>query len=139
VFQSSTSGIAESMTGSVVSGNELHAVSPHGAAVVEGAGFVAAADGPLTLRDTTVSGNSGAAQGSTGAAQGGGILDIDQSADGWPGGPLYLVDSHVSGNQLSGGPGIAIHGGGIYLTYSLSLLNSTVSGNVPDNCFGASC
>jgi hypothetical protein len=118
------------MTNSVVSANSLHATSPNGSIRVAGGGLEVVG-GPLTLRNTVVSGNKGAAQGLTGAAQGGGI-----AADG---GPLNLIESSVIHNALSGSAGIALQGGGLYLTNPLTLTHSIISGNVPDNCFGSSC
>jgi hypothetical protein len=140
VFQSPTSALAPSLTNSVVSGNELHAFSSGGAATVAGGGLVLAVDDPITLRNTTVSDNSGTAKGLTGSANGGGILDVDESSNGFfPGGPLDLLNSSVTGNQLSGGPGINVQGGGLYMAYPLTRMNSTIKDNVPDNCTGLSC
>jgi hypothetical protein len=100
-----------------------------------GGGLVAAY--VVTLRNTTVSGNTANATGQSGLAQGGGILDVDNSGNGGPGGGLLrLINSHVTDNVLSGSSAIALQGGGLYLTNPVSLLNSLIAGNVPDQCFG---
>jgi hypothetical protein len=118
------------LTSSVVTGNHVRATSLSGAVRAAGGGLevVGAA---LTVRNTTVSDNTGDAHGRSGAAQGGGI-----AADG---GPLNLVNSNITGNVLSGGTGIVLQGGGLYVTNPLTVTNSAISGNVPDNCFGSSC
>lgn len=68
--------------------------------------------GTLTLRDSTVSGNTGSGAG--------GIAND---------GTLTLVNSTVSGNTASGA-------GGIDNTHTLTLINSTVSGNTADGVAG---
>ena len=43
----------------------------------------------------------------------------------------------ITGNGLSGGPGISLQGGGAYLRgEALTLRQSLVVHNVPDDCFG---
>jgi hypothetical protein len=122
------------LTNSVVSDNHLSASSPHGSATVRGAG-VMVAEHPLTLRNTTVSGNSGVANGRGGFARGGGIYDGP-----WfdiPGSPLTLVNSNVSGNALTGSAGVSLQGGGLYLqNQPLTSTNSVIANNSPDQCFG---
>ena len=124
---------AGSMTNSAVSNNHVRASAPHGSATDRGAGLVALR---VTLRHTTVSGNTANANGRTGVARGGGILDIDQSPNGPHGGPLDLIDSNVTGNVLQGSPAITLQGGGIYATNPVSLTNSVIAKNVPDQCLG---
>jgi hypothetical protein len=123
------------MTNSVVSKNHI---SGTGANIILAGGGLQTG-GPMTLRNTIVSGNSGSANGSRGTAQGGGIFAVDESPNGPPGGPLILTNSSVTGNVLSGSSTITLQGGGIFVTNPLTLTNSTISGNVPDNCFGSSC
>ena len=122
------------LTNSVVSGNRLSASSPRGSASVLGAG-VMVAEQPLTLRNTTVTGNSGAATGRHTTGRGGGIYDgpfFDI-----PGSALTLRNSSVTGNSLSGSAGGLFQGGGLYLeNQSLASTNSLVSSNSPDQCFG---
>ena len=122
------------LTNSVVSDNHLRASSSRGTARVMGAGVVVA-EHPLTLRNTTVSGNTGAANGRAGFARGGGIYDgpfFDI-----PGSPLALVNSSVSGNSLTGSAGVLLQGAGLYLeNQPLTSTNSLVANNSPDQCFG---
>ena len=122
------------LTNSVVSDNHLSASSPHGSATVRGAGLMVA-EHPLTLQNTTVSGNSGVANGRGGFARGGGIYDGP-----WfdiPGSPLTLVNSNVSGNALTGSAGVSLQGGGLYLqNQPLTSTNSVIANNSPDQCFG---
>lgn len=122
------------LTNSVVADNRLVASSPHGAATVLGAG-VMVAEHPLTLRNTTVSGNAGAANGRHASGRGGGIYDgpfFDI-----PGNTLTLLNSGVTGNSLMGSAGGVFQGGGLYLqNQALASTNSLVSRNSPDQCFG---
>jgi hypothetical protein len=128
---------AGTMTNGVVSGNSVHATSPRGAVLVVGGGLQTG--GALTLRTTVVSDNTGDARGGTGTAEGGGIFAVDESPNGPPGGPLILTNSRISGNDLSGSADITLQGGGLFVTNPLTVINSTVTGNDPDNCFGSSC
>jgi hypothetical protein len=124
-----------SVTNSVVSNNHVHASSPSGA-VFAAAGALVVDEPGLTLRNTEVSGNTVDASGASGSAQGGGIFDAP-IANGPPGGPLKLLNSGVTGNALSGSPGIALQGGGLYIQNEpLRLTNSVIANNSPDQCFG---
>jgi hypothetical protein len=125
---------AGSMTDSVVSGNHVRASSPSGAVVVVGGGLMAG-DGGITLRNTTVSGNTGDASGLSGSARGGGIFDA-AVPDGPPGGPLTMTRSSVTSNALSGSSGITLQGGGVFATNPVKLVNSVIAHNSPDQCFG---
>jgi hypothetical protein len=121
------------LTNSIVSNNHVSASSPHGSATVRGAG-VMVAEHPLILRNTTVSGNTGVASGRSGFVRGGGIYDGP-----WfdiPGSPLVLMNSNVTGNVLTGSSAITLQGGGIYATNPVSLSNSVVAHNIPDQCVG---
>jgi hypothetical protein len=122
------------LTNSVVTDNRLVASSPRGAASVLGAG-VMVAEQPLTLRNTTVSGNTGEANGRHAVGRGGGIYDgpfFDI-----PGSTLTLLNSSVTGNSLSGSAGGLFQGGGLYLqNQPLTSTNSSVARNSPDQCFG---
>jgi hypothetical protein len=90
----------------------------------------------LTLRTSQVSGNTIGATGASGSARGGGIFDAP-IADGPPGGPLTLLNSGVTRNALSGSPGIALQGGGLYIQNKpLTLTHSVIANNSPDQCFG---
>jgi len=125
---------AGSITDSVVSDNHVQASSPHGTAIDRGGAIVAA--NTTTLRNTTVSGNTASASGRMGFARGGGIFDVNESPNGPSGGPLTLINSSVTGNALSGSSAITLQGGGIYATYPVSLTNSVIADNIPDQCFG---
>ena len=123
-----------SLTNSVVSDNHVHASSPSG--TVFAAGAIVVDEPGLTFRNSVVSGNTAQANGATGSAQGGGIFD-GPIPNGPPGGPLTLLSSRVTSNALSGSPGIALHGGGLYLeNQPLTLRGSVIAGNAPDQCFG---
>jgi hypothetical protein len=124
-----------SITNGVVSDNHVHASSAGGTVFAAGGALVVDEPG-LTLGNTQVSGNTVDASGASGSAQGGGIFDAS-IANGPPGGPLTLVHSGVTGNALSGSPGIALQGGGLYIqNQPLTLTHSVIAGNSPDQCYG---
>jgi len=123
-----------SITNSVINDNHVQAWSPQGTAIDRG-GSIVAAD-VTTLRNTTVSGNTADATGLSGFARGGGIFDIDASPDGPSGGPLTLINSDVTANTLSGSSAITLQGGGIFATNPVTLLNSLIANNAPDQCVG---
>jgi hypothetical protein len=125
---------AGTMANSAISDNHVQASSPHGTAIDRGGGLVAA--DVITLRNTSVSGNTADASGLAGFARGGGIFDVDESPDGPSGGLLTLINSRVTGNALSGSAAITLQGGGVFATNPVSLMNSMIAGNVPDQCFG---
>ena len=125
---------AGTMANSAINDNHVQASSPHGSAIDRGGGLVAG--DVITLRNTTVSGNTADASGLAGFARGGGIFDVDESPNGPPGGLLTLINSRVTGNALSGSAAITLQGGGIFATNPVSLTNSMIVGNVPDQCFG---
>jgi hypothetical protein len=85
-----------------------------------------------------VSGNTAKAAGRSGTARGGGIFAA-LVPNGPPPGRLTLVDSSVTNNALSGSPHITVRGGGLFATFKLTLTNSSISGNTPDDCSGNSC
>jgi hypothetical protein len=69
------------------------------------------------------------------SAQGGGIFAVDESAsDGPPDGPLILTNSRVTTNVLSGSSAITVQGGGIFATNPVTLTNTLIAGNLPDQC-----
>jgi hypothetical protein len=124
-----------SITNSVLGDNHVHASSPNGTVFAAGGAIVVDEPG-LTLRNSEVSGNTVDANAASGGVQGGGIFDgpID---DGPPGGPLTLLNSAVTANLLSGGPGVSLQGGGLYLQgEALTLRHSVMAHNVPNDCFG---
>ncbi len=124
-----------SITNSVVSDNHVHASSPGGTAFAAAGALVVDEPG-VRLRNTEVSGNTVDASGASGSAQGGGIFDAPVP-NGPPGGPLVLVNSSVTGNVLTGSAGITLQGGGLYVgNVPVTLKNSVIAENVPDQCFG---
>jgi hypothetical protein len=126
---------AGTLTDSIVSNNHVFASSPNGAVFLGGGGLESA--GPLTLRNTTVRGNAGHANGRTGSARGGGIFAVDESAIGGPpGGPLVLTKTNITHNRLSGSAGITLQGGGIFATDPVTLNDSRIAHNHPDQCDG---
>jgi len=123
-----------SLTNSVISDNHVHAASPSG--TVFAAGAIVVDEPGLTFLNSEVSGNTVDANGTTGSAAGGGIFDAPID-NGPPGGPLKIVSSHVTGNALSGSPGISLQGGGLFSQKQPLTLNHTViANNSPDQCFG---
>ena len=126
------------ITNSVISDNNVHVFALHGSVDVTGGGLELF--GPTTLRNTTVSSNTVDAGGASGSALGGGIFDMafPFGPDGPPlGGPLVLQHTSVTGNTLTGTAGLTFQGGGIYLENEpITLTNSLITQNVPDQCFG---
>jgi hypothetical protein len=121
------------ITDSVFAGNRVRAASPHGSASALAGGIQIA--GVTTLERTRVSGNTILASGRSGSARGGGIFDAP-ALDGPAGGALTLDGSDVTGNVASGGPGVALHGGGLYIrSRPLTMTNSVITGNAPDQCY----
>jgi hypothetical protein len=126
-------GLYADLDGSI-SGNTASASTSSGTVIVQGGGI--ANGGTLTLRNTTVTSNSGAATGPSGSAQGGGIWNGDV---GFGPSHLTLTDSSITHNALTGSANISIDGGGLFTAFPVTLTNSKITGNTPDNCFGVSC
>jgi len=125
------------ITNGVISDNHIHVSSPLGTATARGGGIDVAVS--LTSRNTIVRANTVDASGASGSAFGGGIYDVafPDGPDGPPGGPLVLENSIAIGNVLSGSAGVTLHGGGVYIQNEpLTLTNSVITHNVPDQCFG---
>jgi hypothetical protein len=118
---------------SVISANRVIATTTFGSSTVDGGGI--ANIGVLTLRNTSVSENSGMANGPDGALRGGGIF-VGSVPDGPPSPRLALVDSAVTHNTLTAGLGISAQGGGLYSLFPVTLTNSVIAQNVPDECYG---
>ena len=124
-------------TNSRIGDNHVRVSAPAGSATVLGAGFFVAVS--LTLRNSTVSGNTATVGGAGGSAQGGGIFDVafPFGEDGPPGGPLVLQNSAVTANALTGSAGLSLQGGGLYIAGEpLTSSNSTITQNMPDDCVG---
>ena len=118
---------------SAISGNRATAKTTSGTATVDGGGI--SNIGVLTLRNSRVSDNNGTATGPDGALRGGGIF-VGSVPDGPPTPRLALVDSTVTHNTLTAGPGITANGGGLFALFPLTLTNSVIAQNVPDQCYG---
>jgi hypothetical protein len=122
-----------SVTSSTIAHNTVTATAPTGAATVQGVAILN--NGPLLLRRDTITGNRGNARGETGLAQGGGIWN--GVLFGGPTSPLTLDHTRVTRNALTGTPGLALKGGGIYTPgFPATLHSSEVRRNTPDQCFG---
>ena len=119
------------MSNSVVTGNSAMASAKSGTAGIAGGGIFNA--GSLTLSHSTVSGNSGSATGSGGTAQGGGIWNGD-IGNGPP--QLTLANSTVTQNRLTASSGETVQGGGLFTVVPVTLTNSVIAQNSPDQCFG---
>jgi len=127
-----------SISNGVVSGNHIQVSSPLGSVTVRGGG-INIAGGATTLRNTSVGGNKVDASGAGGSIFGGGIYDVafPDGQDGPPGGPLYLLNSSITGNVLAASAGISSQGGGLFLQNEpLTLTSSVVTQNSPDDCVG---
>jgi len=108
--------------------------APIGGVFAAGGGLVEDWGG-VSLIDSSVSRNSAEASGLGGRALGGGIFDA-AIENGPPGGPLSLTGSRVERNVASGGPGIDVQGGGIFTDNVVTLKDSAIAKNAPDQCVG---
>ena len=116
-----------------ISQNAVAAISPAGAATLQGAGITN--NGPLLLRHVQVDDNAGTAKGLTGFAEGGGIWN--GVLFGGPQSPLTLENTHVDRNSLVVGSGLTAQGGGIFTDgFPLTLDHGVVQHNSPDDCVG---
>jgi hypothetical protein len=118
---------------SIVRGNSASSTTATGSAVVQGGGIQNG--GLLELRGTTVSDNTGTASGPSGVAQGGGIWN-STLLDEVPIGQLILRNSAITDNALNGSPGITLQGGGLFTTFPVTLKDSLIATNTPDQCYG---
>jgi hypothetical protein len=118
---------------SAITANRLTATTTTGSSTVDGGGI--ANIGVLTLRNTSVSDNRGAASGPGGSARGGGIFN-GSVPDGPPSVRLALLDSAVTHNTLTASPGITVQGGGLFTLFPVTLTSSVIAQNVPDQCYG---
>ena len=118
---------------SQISGNTATATSPDGAATVQGAGI--ANNSPLTLTNDQIRDNRGVANGVTGSAQGGGVWNGELF--GPPDSSIAFANTQVTGNALTGGPGVTLEGGGLFTAgFPVTFANSHIAGNAPDQCVG---
>jgi len=124
------------LTDSVITDNRAVATTTSGNVFAGGGGI--ANTGGLTLRGTTVSHNTGSANGPSGFAGGGGIWN-DKASD-LPAPHLTLVDSTITSNSLVGSnPAITLQGGGLFNGTSngatVTATNTVIARNAPDNCY----
>ncbi len=121
-----------SIVNTLVSGNTLRASTTTGSATVQGAGLVN--NGPLELRNVRVTDNSGTAHAPTGLAQGAGIWNGVVFNP--PPVQLTLTNTIVTRNSLAASSGVAVQGAGLYTQFPVTLVNSRVEKNTPDDCAG---
>jgi hypothetical protein len=124
-----SSTISDNTATGAVGGTPANGASASTGGSAAGAGLDVT--GPLTLTDSTLSGNraSGgpAAAGSFGGGGFGGAIDLSD--------PTTIVNSTIAGNQVSAGAGAGEHalGGGVYDqqlgTETLTLASVTIAGN----------
>jgi hypothetical protein len=121
------------MTDSKITNNRVNVSTSTGPATILGAGLTSLA--ALELHNVQISGNSAHATGQAGStAQGGGIWN-GQLGDPTP--QLTLENTQVTDNVLTGGPGVTLQGGGLFTVgFPVTLDNSNISHNRPDNCAG---
>lgn len=125
--------VTPTITNGTISDNASNAASPKGATTIQGVGITN--NGPLVLTHVEVKRNRGTATGLSGFAQGGGIWN--GHLFGGPDSPLTLVKSRVTRNVLSGSSKVTLQGGGIFTPgFPLTLTNSSLTHNTPDDCFG---
>jgi hypothetical protein len=118
---------------SLIAANRAVATSPHGTATVQGAGITN--DGPLLLDHDLIAHNHGDAHGATASAQGAGIWN--GVTLGGPDSPLTLHDTTVTANALTGSPGAALAGAGLYTVgFPTTITDSPINANTPDQCAG---
>ncbi|HET6875198.1 MAG TPA: hypothetical protein VFH70_10485 [Acidimicrobiales bacterium] len=105
-------------------------------------GFAAAAGGGLllsdvtTLRNSQVRDNRVEADGAVAEAAGGGVFDAPVP-NGPPGGALVLRNNSITDNVLTGSPGTALLGGGVYVNgENLTASGNRIARNQPDQCIG---
>jgi fibronectin-binding autotransporter adhesin len=122
--------VSNTITDSLFSGNQLTATTTTGTATVQGAGFGNFA--VLTIRGTTFRDNSGTATGPSGSAQGGGLFNGTCCGPG----TLTLLDDQLIRNTLSASSGITPEGGGLFTTNPVTIKDTVIANNVPDECFG---
>ena len=93
--------------------------------------------GSLELHNVLVSNNSASATGPSGSAHGGGIWNGMPFAPDGPTPHLVLENTLVTRNALSASPGLSVQGGGLFTPgFAITLVNSLIAHNAPDQCFG---
>ena len=120
---------------SVIAGNITKARSATGSASVLGAAVFN--NSLLLMRNVQISENVGRAEGPTGVAEGGGIWNgLEAITGALPPVQLTLENTRVTENSLTGTSGITLQGGGLFTTSPVTLTNTTIARNRPDQCLG---
>jgi hypothetical protein len=116
----------------VIDGNTASASTSTGSATVQGAGL--ANNGVLELRNVRVTRNAATADGPSGFAQGAGIWNGILFNP--PPVRLVLVNTRVAENTLTATPPITLQGAGLFTQFPITLANSRIDQNAPDDCAG---
>jgi hypothetical protein len=132
VFGNSNANQPATIRDSLIEGNLTIAETASGFGIAIGSGVDN--EGQLTLRDTRVIDNVATVHGPAGLARGGGIWN-GQLITPEPG-TLIVRDSRIVGNVVQGDPGVTLEGGGLYTEVPVTLHDTTISGNQPDDCVG---
>ncbi len=130
IFTATTDAVT--MSDSIVAGNAAESTTLSGSVLVQGGGILNG--GLLELRSTGVTDNNAIGTGSSGVVQGGGIWNGDGFDP--PSVQLSLRDSTVLRNTLSGSAALTLQGGGLFTTFPVTLVDSVIAQNAPDQCFG---
>jgi hypothetical protein len=129
----STSSIV--VRNSAITGNTVSASTDAGPATIQGAGVING--GNLELHNVAIRDNSADAEGQGGFAQGAGIWNGQPFGPDEPSPQLTLDNTHVTRNVLTGSAGVSLQGGGLFTPdFAVTLTNSRIEQNVPDQCFG---
>ena len=112
-------------------GNVVEANAPAGFAGTAGGGL--SNFGQTILERTLVTGNSINVNATDGSTHGGGITN-ESLFGSTP--TLAITDSAITANKLTASPGITRQGGGLYTSFPITLTNTVLAGNQPDQCFG---
>jgi hypothetical protein len=123
-------GVGTTLTDSIIAGNR---VTGRAREVNVGSGGIGNV-GRLVLRRVRVVGNAATGTGGEGVAHGGGIVN-SKFPDG-PDAALTVNDSVVARNSLIASAGIEVAGGGIFSEQPLTLANTLIARNAPDQCVG---
>lgn len=126
------------MSDSIIQGNTSTATTSTGPATVLGAGLLTQSS--LTLHNVTISKNRGVSIGNGGLLRGGGIANgaLLPGATNDPPSRLTLQGTRITFNALSGGPALHRQGGGIFTTAAITVSESVIARNRPDQCVGCS-
>jgi hypothetical protein len=120
------------ISNSAIDGNTVSASTATGAATVQGAGV--ANNGLLELRNVRVTRNTAIARGPSGFAEGAGIWNGVLFNP--PPVQLVLVNTRVAQNTIAATPPISIQGAGLFTQFPVTLTNSRIAENAPDDCAG---